>query len=62
MDDLALGLYGLSASEGEAIERSLGLIHPTDAAEDAALLRAMEASAGEAAVDAGELGAARGDA
>ena len=62
VDDLVMGLYGLSAGEGEAIERSLGLIHPTDAAEDAALLRAMEASAGEAAVDAGEPGAARGDA
>ena len=57
VDELVYGLYGLSAGEGEAIERSLGLIHPTDAAEDAALLRAMASSSGEAAVGAGEPGA-----
>ena len=62
VDERVLGLYGLSAGEGEAIERSLGLIHPTDAAEDAALLRAMASSSGEAAVGAGEPRAARGGA
>ena len=35
VDERVLGLYGLSAGEGEAIERSLGLIHPTEAGEDA---------------------------
>ena len=62
VDELVLGLYGLSAEEGEAIERSLGLIHPAAAAEDAALLRAIDAASGEPAVDASEPGAARGGA
>ena len=57
VDELVLGLYGLSAGEGEAIERGLGLIHATDAAEDAALLRAIDAASGEPAVDASELDA-----
>lgn len=57
VDELVLGLYGLSAGEGEAIERSLGLIHPTAAAEDAALLRAIDAASGEPAVGASELDA-----
>ena len=57
VDGLVGGLYGLGAGEMAGVWRSLGVIHATDAAEDAALLRAMEAVAGEGAVDAGELDA-----
>ena len=41
LDELVYALYGLTEAESTAIERSLGLIHATDAAEDAALGRAM---------------------
>ena len=41
LDELVYALYGLTEAESTAIERSLGLIHATDAAEDAALARAM---------------------
>ena len=41
LDELVYALYGLTEAEFTAIERSLGLIHATDAAEDAALGRTM---------------------
>ena len=41
LDGLVYALYGLTEAESTAIERSLGLIHATDEAEDAALGRAM---------------------
>ena len=41
LDELVYALYGLTEAESTAIERSLELIHATDAAEDAALGRAM---------------------
>ena len=48
LDELVYALYGLTEAESTAIERSLGLIHATDAAEDAALLKWMqEGRAGE---------------
>ena len=42
LDELVYALYGLTEAESTAIERSLGLIHATDAAEDAALLKWMQ--------------------
>ena len=42
IDELVYELYGLTGEETTAIERSLGLIHATDAEEDAALARMME--------------------
>ena len=42
LDDLVYTLYGLTEAESTAIERSLGLIHATDEAEDAALLKWMQ--------------------
>ena len=41
LDELVYALYCLTEAESTAIERSLGLIHATDDAEDAALARAM---------------------
>ena len=41
LDELVYALYGLIEAESTAIERSLGLIHATDEAEDAALGRVM---------------------
>ena len=41
LDELVYALYGLTEAESTAIERSLGLIHATDDAEDAVLWRAM---------------------
>ena len=43
LDELVYALYGLTEAESTAIERSLGLIHATDAAEDAALFKWMQA-------------------
>ena len=43
LDELVYALYGLTEAESTAIERNLGLIHATDAAEDAALLKWMQA-------------------
>ncbi len=42
LDELVYALYGLTEAESTAIERSLGLIHATDAAEDAALFKWMQ--------------------
>ena len=42
LDELVYALYGLTEAESTAIERSLGLIHATDEAEDAALLKWMQ--------------------
>ena len=42
IDELVYELYGLTEEEDTAIERSLGLIHASDAEEDAALARIME--------------------
>ena len=42
LDELVYALYGLTEAESTAIERNLGLIHATDAAEDAALLKWMQ--------------------
>ena len=42
IDRLVYELYGLTEEEDTAIERSLGLIHASDAEEDAALARIME--------------------
>ena len=42
IDRLVYELYGLTGEEDTAIERSLGLIHASDAEEDAALARMME--------------------
>ena len=42
IDRLVYELYGLTGEEDTAIERSLGLIHPTDEEEDSALARMME--------------------
>ena len=47
LDELVYALYGLTEAESTAIERSLGLIHATDAAEDAALGRAMSEALAE---------------
>ena len=47
LDELVYALYGLTEAEATAIERSLGLIHTTDAAEDAALGRAMAVALAE---------------
>ena len=41
LDEIVYALYGLTEAESTALERSLGLIHATDEAEDAALGRAM---------------------
>ena len=42
LDELVYALYGLTEAESTAIERSLGLIHATDEAEDEALLKWMQ--------------------
>ena len=42
IDRLVYQLYGLTEEENTAIERSLGLIHQTDEAEDAAFLKILE--------------------
>ena len=42
IDELVYELYGLSEQESTAIERRLGLVHDSDEAEDAVLVRAME--------------------
>ena len=42
INELVYALYGLTEEENTAIERSLGLIHASDAEEDAALARMME--------------------
>ncbi len=42
LDELVYALYGLTEAESTAIERSLGLIHATDEAEDAALFKWMQ--------------------
>ena len=47
LDELVYALYGLTEAESTAIERSLGLIHATDAAEDAALLKWMQEALAE---------------
>ena len=44
IDRLVYDLYGLTEEEDTAIERSLGLIHQTDEAEDEAIARAIEES------------------
>ena len=47
LDELVYALYGLTEAEATAIERSLGLIHVTDAAEDAALFKWMQEALAE---------------
>ena len=42
IDELVYELYGLTEEESTTIERRLGLVHPSEEAEDAALVRAME--------------------
>ena len=53
LDELVYALYGLTEAESTAIERSLGLIHATDEAEDAALGRAMAEALAEPGERAG---------
>lgn len=48
IDRLVYDLYGLTEEEDTAVERALGLIHPTDEAEDAAILQTMLEHAGDA--------------
>ncbi|MYH67337.1 MAG: class I SAM-dependent DNA methyltransferase [Dehalococcoidia bacterium] len=48
IDRLVYDLYGLTDEEDTAVERALGLIHPTDEAEDAAILQTMLERAGDA--------------
>lgn len=48
LDRLVYDLYGLTEDEDAAVERALNLIHPTDEAEDAAILQSMlDRSAGD---------------
>ena len=47
LDELVYALYGLTEAESTAIERSLGLIHATDAAEEAALLKWVQEALAE---------------
>ena len=48
IDRLVYDLYGLTADEDTAVERALGLIHPSDEAEDAAILHSMVERDGDA--------------
>ncbi|MYE71136.1 MAG: class I SAM-dependent DNA methyltransferase [Dehalococcoidia bacterium] len=48
IDRLVYNLYGLIEEEDTAVERTLGLIHPTEEAEDAAILQKMLERAGDA--------------
>ena len=55
IDRLVYQLYGLTEEENTAIERSLGLIHQTDEAEDAAFLKILEESQTEERVSREEV-------
>ena len=55
IDDLVYDLYGLTEAERTAVERSLGLIHPSDEEEDAALGRVVEESLQEGRGDTEEV-------
>ena len=55
IDRLVYQLYGLTEEENTAIERSLGLIHQTDEAEDAAFLKILEESQTEERVNREEV-------
>ncbi len=48
IDRLVYDLYGLTPEEDTAVERALGLIHPSDEAEDAAILHSMVERDGDA--------------